>query len=105
MNLEIAANQLGTLGNPVRLRVYRALVRAGDPGLPVGRLQRRLRIAGSTLSYHLHRLISAGLVSQERHANILICRANYPAMDQLVGYLVDECCADAACDGGGRGAA
>ena len=25
----------------------------------------------------------------------LICRANYPVMDSLIGYLTDECCADA----------
>jgi ArsR family transcriptional regulator len=27
----------------------------------------------------------------------LICRANYPMMDSLIGFLVDECCADVAC--------
>jgi hypothetical protein len=27
----------------------------------------------------------------------LICRANYPAMNSLVGFLVDECCVDASC--------
>jgi len=27
----------------------------------------------------------------------LICRAHYPAMNSLVGFLVDECCADAGC--------
>ena len=72
-------------------------VRAGDVGLPVGRLQEKLRIAASTLSHHLHRLILTGLVTQERHATTLICRANYPAMNGLVGFLVDECCVDAGC--------
>ncbi len=24
----------------------------------------------------------------------LICRANYSSMDSLIGFLVDECCAD-----------
>jgi hypothetical protein len=42
-------------------------------------------------------LIQTGLVTQERHATTLICRANYPAMDNLVGFLVDECCVDAGC--------
>ena len=71
------------------------LVRAGDAGLPVGRLQERLGIAASTLSHHLHRLILTGLVTQERQATTLICRANYPAMNDLLGYLSDECCVDA----------
>jgi len=97
MKLETAAKQLEALGSPTRLQVYRALVRAGDEGLPVGHLQGKLRIAASTLSHHLHRLILTGLVTQERHATTLICRANYPAMNGLVEFLVDECCVDAGC--------
>lgn len=81
MNFEEAAKQLEALGNPTRLQVYRTLVRAGDSGLPVGSLQEKLGIAASTLSHHLHRLILTGLVTQERQATTLICRANYPAMD------------------------
>jgi DNA-binding transcriptional ArsR family regulator len=95
MNVEQAAKQLEALGNATRLRVYRTLVRAGQEGLPVGRLQEKIGIVASTLSHHLHRLILAGLVTQERQVTTLICRANYPAMDRLVGFLVDECCIDA----------
>jgi DNA-binding transcriptional ArsR family regulator len=100
MNLEEVAKQLEALGNPTRLQVYRTLVRAGEAGLPVGRLQDKLGIPASTLSHHLQKLIVTGLVTQERQATTLICRANYPAMDNLVGFLVDECCADAACSTG-----
>ena len=95
MKVETAAGQLEALGNPTRLRVYRILVRAGKEGLPVGRLQSRLGIAASTLSHHLRRLVEGGLVTQERQATTLICRAHYPAMRALIGFLADECCADA----------
>jgi ArsR family transcriptional regulator len=95
MKIEQAAKQLEALGNPTRLRVYRTLVRAGEEGLPVGGLQEKLQIAASTLSHHLHRLILVDLVTQERQATTLICRANYAAMNRLVGFLVDECCVDA----------
>jgi DNA-binding transcriptional ArsR family regulator len=97
MKIEQVAAQLEALGNPTRLKVYRALVRAGEEGLPVGRLQKKIGIAGSTLSHHLRRLILTGLVTQERQMTTLICRANYPAMNALVGFLVDECCVDAGC--------
>ena len=97
MKLEKAASQLEALGNPTRLQLYRTLVRAGDDGLPVGRIQDKLGIAASTLSHHLKRLIDTGLVTQERQATTLICRANYPGMDALIGYLADECCADGTC--------
>src|ERR1700687_959635 len=104
MKIEQAAKQLEALGNPTRLKVYRALVRAGDDGLPVGRLQEKLGLAASTLSHHLHRLILTGLVTQERQGTTLICRANYKAMDSLLGFLADECCADAAAAADGEAA-
>lgn len=85
------------LGSPTRLQIYRLLVRAGDAGMAVGKLQERLGMPASTLSHHLHRLILTGLVSQERQATTLICRANYPAMNELMGFLADECCADGNC--------
>jgi ArsR family transcriptional regulator len=97
MKLEKAAAQLEALGNPTRLNIYRILVRAGEDGLPVGRIQGKLDIPASTLSHHCKRLIDVGLVTQERQATTLICRAHYPAMDALIGYLADECCADGAC--------
>jgi DNA-binding transcriptional ArsR family regulator len=97
MKLEKAATQLEALGNPTRLKIFRILVRAGDDGLPVGRVQERLDIPASTLSHHCKRLIDVGLVTQERQATSLICRAHYPSMNALIGYLADECCADAAC--------
>jgi ArsR family transcriptional regulator, arsenate/arsenite/antimonite-responsive transcriptional repressor len=97
MKLEKAATQLEALGNPTRLSIYRILVRAGDEGIPVGKIQEKLNIPASTLSHHCKRLIDAGLCAQERHGTTLICRANYPSMQALIGYLADECCADGSC--------
>jgi ArsR family transcriptional regulator len=97
MNVEEAAKQLEALGNPTRLELYRILVRAGHGGLPVNQVQERLGIPASTLSHHLQRLIRNGLVSQERQATTLICRAVYPTMDALLGFLGDECCIEEGC--------
>lgn len=97
MKLEKAAAQLEALGNPVRLKIYRVLVRAGDEGISVGRIQRELGIPASTLSHHCKRLVDNGLCLQERQGTAFICRASYPDMQALIGYLVDECCADGSC--------
>jgi len=97
MNIETAASQLEALGNQTRLQLYRILVRAGHNGLPVAQVQERLGIPASTLSHHLQRLIRNGLVSQERQATTLICRAVYPAMGALLGFLSDECCIEEGC--------
>lgn len=97
MKLDDASAHLEALGNPTRLKIYRALVRAGDVGMPVGRLQGKLKIAPSTLSHHIKRLVVVGLISQVREATTLVCHANYKVMQELVDFLVAECCADAEC--------
>jgi DNA-binding transcriptional ArsR family regulator len=95
MKLDDAAAHLEALGNPTRLKIYRTLIRAGAAGLPVGRLQDKLKIAPSTLSHHIKALVVVGLVTQVREATTLICHANYEVMRGLVDYLIAECCADA----------
>jgi DNA-binding transcriptional ArsR family regulator len=95
MKVDDVAKRLEALGNPTRLKIYRTLVRAGEPGLAVGRLQEKLKIAPSTLSHHVKTLVSAGLIRQAREATTLICHANYDVMRDLVDFMVSECCADA----------
>src|SRR6478752_4816891 len=94
MKIDDAAARLEALGNRTRLQIYRALVRAGHSGMPVGRLQEKLKIPASTLSHHIKALVSVGLVSQVREATTLVCHANFDAMRGLVDFLAAECCAD-----------
>jgi len=97
MKLDDAAARLEALGNPTRLKIYRLLVRAGEEGLPVGRLQAKIDIAASTLSHHLKALISVGLVTQTREGTTLVCHTNYDLMRGLIDYLVEECCTEGTC--------
>ena len=97
MKIDDAAARLEALGNPTRLKIYRALVKAGDDGLSVGKLQTKLDVAPSTLSHHLKSMLIVGLIHQERQSTTLICRANYDVMQGLVDFLVAECCADVNC--------
>ena len=97
MKLDDVAARLEALGNPTRLRIYRALVRAGAEGLAVGRLQSKLDAAASTLSHHLKTLVVVGLVTQTREGTTLVCHANYEIMRALLGYMVEECCAEGSC--------
>ncbi len=97
MKIESAAARLEALGNETRLRIYRSLVRAGRSGMPVGRLQERLKIPASTLSHHVKALVSVGLVTQVRESTTLICHANYEVMHGLIDFLAAECCAEDGC--------
>ncbi|QBF82889.1 ArsR family transcriptional regulator [Shewanella maritima] len=94
MELEAVAKALKELGHPTRLMIYKSIVRAGHQGIPVGGLQQKLDIPGSTLSHHITGLVSAGLLKQRREGRTLFCTAQYEQLQQVIGFLVDECCVD-----------
>ena len=91
---EAAARSLSALGNRIRLRLYRLLVRAGPPGLPVGMLVRTLETPASTLAHHLACLTRAGLVEQEQRGRKVRSRPDFDAMNRLMKFLTAECCTD-----------
>ncbi|SCA57643.1 Transcriptional regulator, ArsR family protein [Candidatus Terasakiella magnetica] len=92
MDQEIAVKRLGELGHNTRMSVFRLLVKAGDKGLPVGEVQKRLEISAPNLSHHLHRLIAVGLVKQVREGRTLHCFAQLDALHDVMGFLDAECC-------------
>ena len=92
MREDQVADGLAALGNRTRMRLFRLLVRAGEDGLNVGTLKRRLEIPASTLAHHLATLTRAGLVIQERQGREVISSTDYDAIDGLVAYLTEECC-------------
>jgi DNA-binding transcriptional ArsR family regulator len=94
MKLETAALILSKIGNPTRLKIVRLLVRAGSNGLPVGSIQKKLEIPGSTLTHHIMHLKNAGVIRQERDQATLFCKMQYSVLDDLIKYLTDECCID-----------
>jgi len=93
MDIASAAAALKELGHQTRLAIYKELVRAGPGGLPVGDLQKRIQIPASTLSHHLSALISVGLIRQERQGRTLFCHSRYEQLEELMAFLIDECCA------------
>ncbi|TAK96893.1 MAG: ArsR family transcriptional regulator [Aquabacterium sp.] len=88
---------LAALAQPVRLRVFRALVVAGPQGLTPGALTEQLEVPATSLSFHLKELMHAALVSQEREGRNLIYRASFEHMNGLLGYLTEHCCQGQPC--------
>lgn len=94
MDIDKAAKALKELGHTTRLTIYKQVVRAGYQGISVGSLQEQLAIPGSTLSHHISSLISAQLISQRRESRTLFCVAEFKTLENVIGFLQDECCID-----------
>lgn len=93
MNLENAVIQLASIAQVARLGVFKLLVQAGPEGLPAGQIAERLSIPASTLSFHLKELSHAGLIDSRQISRYIYYSANYQAMNQLLAFLTENCCA------------
>lgn len=92
-----AVEALSALAQEHRLTLFRLLVQAGEDGMAAGVIADALGVPNSSLSFHLAQLSRAGLIRQERRGRSLIYRADYTAMNRLVAYLMENCCAGAGC--------
>jgi len=92
MELTNASTALAALGHPTRLSVFRLLVEAGPEGTTPGRIADALALPGATLSFHLKELASAGLIGGEAQGRSIIYRADFDAMNGLIGFLTRNCC-------------
>ena len=90
---------MGALAHEHRLGVFRLLVERGPDGLPAGMIAERLRLAPSSLTFHLQALQRAGMVRQRRASRQLIYTADFAAMNDLLGYLTRNCCGQGAACG------
>ena len=93
METKQAVAALGALAHEHRLEIFRALVERGPDGLAAGAIGEAVGLAPSSLTFHLQNLHRAGLIVQRRESRSLIYSVDFGAMNELVGYLTDNCCA------------
>src|SRR5713226_1242482 len=86
------ADMFSAMGTEPRLRIMQLLLTAHPEGLVVGDIQGELDIPNSTLSHHLDKLRTEGLVEVQREGTFLRYTANTNALQELLQFLYAECC-------------
>jgi DNA-binding transcriptional ArsR family regulator len=86
------ADMFAAMGTESRLRIMQLLLTAHPDGLVVGDIGSELDIPSSTLSHHLEKLKSEGLVRIRREGTFLWYSANADGLEELLGFLYAECC-------------
>jgi len=86
------ADMFSAMGTEPRLRIMQLLLTAHPEGLVVGDIQGELDIPNSTLSHHLEKLKTEGLVEIERQGTFLRYTADTEALEELLRFLYAECC-------------
>lgn len=93
MELSQTAKTFEALAHETRLAVFRLLIPAGGDGLSAGTIGERLGLPANSLSFHLGRLVNAGLIRGRRQGRYLYYAVDYARLADLVGFLADDCCA------------
>jgi DNA-binding transcriptional ArsR family regulator len=92
MEQEQAILALAALAQSTRLSVFRLLVKHEPEGLAAGDIAKALAVPQNTMSAHLAVLARAGLVISERKSRSIIYRADLVTLQELMSFMVDDCC-------------
>jgi ArsR family transcriptional regulator, arsenate/arsenite/antimonite-responsive transcriptional repressor len=97
MDSNLVVRALGALAHDSRLAIFRTLVVAGPEGMAAGEIAQQLNLAPSSLSFHLKDLSHAELVTPRQDGRFIIYTANFDAMNGLIAFLTENCCAGTPC--------
>ena len=97
MDIKPALAALAALAHESRLATYRLLVQAGPAGLSATKIAEALSMPQSSLSFHLKELSHANLVTPRPDGRFIIYAANFDTMNQLLGFLTENCCGGNPC--------
>jgi DNA-binding transcriptional ArsR family regulator len=92
MKSKSVIESLAALAQESRLAIFRLLVKRGPEGYTPTQLGEKLNVSSPTLSFHLKELQRAGLVDVRRDGRFLYYRPNFAHMNQLIGFLTENCC-------------
>ena len=87
-----AASGFAALSQETRLNLMRLLASRGASGMAAGELAAQLRLAPSTLSFHLAALEQARLVQSTRQGRYVIYAVRFAGLRALFSFLTETCC-------------
>ena len=88
----LALAAIAALDNPLRLSLFRLLVREGPAAQTAGALAQCLDVPPSTLSSHLAQLERARLLRAWKIDRRVFYAADLDGLKALLGFLFDDCC-------------
>ena len=97
MEIRDAIESLAALAHNSRLEIFRLLVQKGPEGMAASAIAEKVGLPNATLSFHIKGLTHAGLVDARQDGRFIYYAANYSAMNDVVGYLTENCCGGQSC--------
>ena len=85
-------DRFATLSHPMRMAIFRLLMRRCPDALPAGEIAAALHLKASTASVHLAALTRVGLITQRRAGTRLLYAVSLDAARAVVSGLFVDCC-------------
>jgi hypothetical protein len=85
------------LGQETRLNVFRLIVQKGDTGIRPSQLGELLDVTSATLSFNLKKVPQSNLVMGECQSTNLIIRPRADVVEDLMEFLLFNCCGGKDC--------
>ncbi|MGH1423663.1 MAG: ArsR/SmtB family transcription factor [Pseudooceanicola sp.] len=92
MDKNHALTAFAALSQPVRLDVFRLLIKAGEDGMSAGDISTALDVRQNTMSTNLSILVQSGLIRNERQGRSIRYFADIDGMRGLLAFLMEDCC-------------
>lgn len=92
MDINTATLAFSALSQPVRLDVFRLLLKAGPGGMQAGEIAARMGVKQNTMSANLAILHRAGLIRNQREGRVIRYFADFDGTQGLLRFLMQDCC-------------
>ena len=87
-----AIRGFGALAQETRLACFRLLVRSGAGGMAAMEIAKSLDIPQNTLSSHLAKMVTAGILESRREGRSVIYSIDLKGTQALLTFLLEDCC-------------
>jgi DNA-binding transcriptional ArsR family regulator len=87
-----AIDALSALAQPVRLDVFRRLIKSYPDSIAAGELAELCKSRHNTMSSHLAILTRANLITVRREGRMMYYTAHFEGFQSLIAYLLKDCC-------------
>ncbi|MDD2839787.1 MAG: metalloregulator ArsR/SmtB family transcription factor [Rickettsiales bacterium] len=92
MNVEKAEKILQSLGNIVRVKIFKLLIKYDKVGLCSTGIAKELSIPQNTISFHLAKMKNADLVTSKKEGKNVIYNIKKGTFEKLQEFLFKDCC-------------
>lgn len=90
MKTRVAVIAMDALSHPIRLKIFRRLLKKGDEMVSATALAEKMELTPATLSFHMSKLVNCELVKTQKNGRWVSYTVNYGQFRHLIHFLIEK---------------